>query len=163
MDALLKPDIGLTFWTVVNFLILAFILAKFAWKPMVSALDKREKQIASDIENAKKANADAQKIKDDLKGELDKLAKESSVKIKEAAEFGEREKQRILQAAKEQAQTLINQARVQIGTETNKAVEALRNEVVNITMQAVKKVIGKEVDEKTNAQMVEDLLKDIKK
>ena len=163
MDALLKPDIGLTFWTVVNFLILAFILAKFAWKPMVSALENREKKIASDIENAKKANEEAQKIKDDLQAQLDKLAKESSAKIKEAAELGEQEKQKILLAARETAQSLVDQARAQIETETSKAVDELKKEVVNTTMQAVKKVIGKEADAKTNAQLVEDLLKDMKK
>ena len=59
MDSLLKPDIGLMFWTIVNFLLLAFLLAKFAWKPLMNALDSREKQIAEDVAGAHKAKEDA--------------------------------------------------------------------------------------------------------
>lgn len=162
MDALLKPDLGLTFWTIVNFLILLFILGKFAWKPMLKALDEREQKIASDIENAKKANEDAKKIKDDLQAQLEKVAQESSAKLKEASAMGEQEKEKILAKAREEAQTLINQARTQIEVETSKAIDAVKKELVDTTMLAVKKVIGKEADAQTNAQMVEDLLKDIK-
>ena len=66
MDALIKPDIGLMFWTIVNFLLLAFLLAKFAWKPLIKALDDREKQIAEDISGARKAKEDAETIKKQL-------------------------------------------------------------------------------------------------
>ena len=48
MDKLLQPDIGLMFWTALNFLILAFLLAKFAWKPLMKALDDRERKIKED-------------------------------------------------------------------------------------------------------------------
>ena len=49
MEELLKPDLGLIFWTIVNFTLLAFLLAKFAWKPIITAIEAREKKIADDI------------------------------------------------------------------------------------------------------------------
>jgi len=162
MDSLLKPDIGLMFWTIVNFLILVFLLAKFAWKPLLKSLQAREDKIAGDVASAQQARQEAQKIQQELEKRLENLAKESSAKLKEAAALGAKEREEILASAKAEAQTLISQARADIQVQTEKAVEAVKKEVIDTTMLAVKKVIGKEVDAKTDAQLVEDLLKDIK-
>jgi len=162
MDELLKPDKGLMFWTIVNFLILAFLLAKFAWKPLLKSLKEREDKISNDVASAKQAKNEAQRIQKELEARLDSIAKESSAKLKEAAALGAKEREAILSAAKAEAHTLIDQARVEIEAQTEKAIEAVKKEVVNTTMLAVKKVIGKEADAQTNAKLVEDLLKDIK-
>jgi len=162
MGALLKPDSGLIFWTILNFLVLAFILAKFAWKPVIAALDEREKKIAADIAGAKQANEEAQKIKYDLKAQLEASAQESLLKMKQAAALGEQEKQKIMNEAKAQAQALLVAAQQQIKADTAKAMEELKKDFIDTTMQAVKKVISKEADAKTNKQMIEDFLKDIK-
>jgi F-type H+-transporting ATPase subunit b len=162
MEALLKPDTGLIFWTVINFLILSFLLAKFAWKPIVSALDEREKNINDEIESAKAANGEALKIKAEIETRLDTLSKESAAKMKEAADAGEQERQRILADAASRAAALLEAARAQIKADTGKAVEELKKEAVNITMLAVKKIIGKEADQKTSAKMVEEFLENMK-
>lgn len=162
MDALLKPDTGLMFWTIVNFLILAFLLAKFAWKPLLKSLKEREDKIANDVASAQQARNEAQRIQKELEASLESIAKESSAKLKEAAALGAKEREAILSAAKAEAHTLINQARAEIEAQTEKAVEAVKKEVINTTMLAVKKVIAKEADAQTNAKLVEDLLKDIK-
>lgn len=162
MDALLKPDTGLMFWTIVNFLILAFLLAKFAWKPLLKSLKEREDKIANDVASAQQARNEAQRIQKELEARLESIAKESSAKLKEAAALGAKEREAILSAAKAEAHTLINQARAEIEAQTEKAVEAVKKEVINTAMLAVKKVIAKEADAQTNAKLVEDLLKDIK-
>ena len=162
MEALLKPDYGLIFWTVINFLVLVFLLAKFAWKPAVAMLDEREKKIAADIAGARAANEEAQKIKEELKNQLEAVAQESLLKMKQAAALGEREKQKILDEAKEQAAALLDAARQQIKADTAKAVQELKEDFIDTTMQAVKKVISLEADAKTNKKMVEDFLEDIK-
>lgn len=162
METLLKPDTGLMFWTIVNFLILAFLLAKFAWKPLLKSLKEREDKIANDVASAQQARNEAQRIQKELEARLESIAKESSAKLKEAAALGAKEREAILSAAKAEAHTLINQARAEIEAQTEKAVEAVKKEVINTTMLAVKKVIAKEADAQTNAKLVEDLLKDIK-
>src|SRR5574344_940512 len=111
MDALLKPDTGLMFWTIVNFLILAFLLAKFAWKPLLKSLKEREDKIANDVASAQQARNEAQRIQKELEARLESIAKESSAKLKEAAALGAKEREAILSAAKAEAHTLINQAR----------------------------------------------------
>lgn len=162
MDSLLKPDIGLMFWTIVNFLLLAFLLAKFAWKPLMNALDSREKQIAEDVAGAHKAKEDAETIKKQLEKTLADTAKESSNRIKEASQAGEQQRQAIIAQAKDEAQNLINQAKAEIEAEAQKAIEAVKKEVVDTTMLAARKVIGKEADKAANEKLIEDLLKDIK-
>lgn len=162
MDSLLKPDIGLMFWTIVNFLLLAFLLAKFAWKPLMNALDAREKQIAEDVAGAHKAREDAETIKKQVEKTLADTAMESSNRIKEASQAGEQQRQAIIAQAKDEAQNLINQAKAEIEAETQKAIEALKKEVVDTTMLAARKVIGKEADKAANEKLIEDLLKDIK-
>lgn len=162
MDKLLQPDIGLMFWTAVNFLILAFLLAKFAWKPLMKALDDREKKIKDDIAGAHKAKEDAEAVKKQLEQTLAAAAEESSKRLKEASEAGLKQKESIIAQAKEEAQTLISQAKAEIEAETQKAIEAVKKEVVDTTLLAAKKVIGKEADKASNEQLIEDLLKDIK-
>ncbi len=162
MDSLLKPDIGLMFWTIVNFLLLAFLLAKFAWKPLMNALDAREKQIAKDVAGAHKAREDAETIKKQVEKTLADTAMESSNRIKEASQAGEQQRQAIIAQAKDEAQNLINQAKAEIEAETQKAIEAVKKEVVDTTMLAARKVIGKEADKAANEKLIEDLLKDIK-
>lgn len=163
MDALLKPEVGLIFWTVVNFTILAFLLAKFVWKPVINALEARERKIANDVQSAQQAKDEAQKIKEDLQTRLDDISKQSAAKLQEASALGESERQRILQEAKDSAQNLIEQAQRQITAQTQKALDAARKDIVDLTMLAVEKVIGKETDIKTGSKLVEDLLKDIKR
>ena len=163
MEDLLKPDFGLTFWTAVNFLVVVLLLAKFAWKPVIAALDERERKISADIENAKKANEEAQKIKEDVAARLEEIARQSAHKIKEAAALGEKEKQKIIDAAAEKSAALLDAARVQIKAESEKAAQELKKDMVDTAMLAVKKIIAKEADAKTAAQMVDDLLAEIKK
>ncbi|MDR1684020.1 MAG: F0F1 ATP synthase subunit B [Elusimicrobiota bacterium] len=162
MDKLLQPDFGLVFWTIVNFLLLVFVLAKFAWRPVISALDAREKQVKDDISAAKAANEEAQKIKTGLQAQLDALARQSAAKLQEAAALGEVEKQKIIALAKEEAQKLIQNARAQIETQTQKAVQDIKKEIAGITMLAVQKVIQRQADAQTGKRLVDDLLKDIK-
>jgi len=160
MEALLKPDSGLAFWTALNFIVLALLLAKFAWKPIVKSIDERERKIAADIAGAKEANEQALKIKQDLQAQFDDIAKESLAKLQAASALGERQKEKIIEEAQAQAHNLLETAREQIKADTDKAARELKKDMVDIAMLAVKKVIGKEADSKTNAQMVEDFLKD---
>ena len=61
MEKLLQPDLGLIFWTIVNFTLLAFLLAKFAWKPIINAIEEREKKVADNIAAAQNAKEEAKK------------------------------------------------------------------------------------------------------
>ena len=161
MKTLLEPNTGLIFWTIVNFFILVVLLAKFAWKPIINALDAREKKIKDDISSAQEARETAQKIKQEMEEKLEELSKQSLAKLKEAQALAEEEKQKILAQAAEQANNIISQAKTEIEAQTQKAVETLKAQVADTTLLAVKKFILAKEDEESSRKQVEAILKDI--
>lgn len=161
MKTLLEPNFGLVFWTIVNFLILAFLLAKFAWKPIIKALDEREEKIKNDIFSAQAARDEAQKIKQEMEAKLENISSQSIQKLKEAQTFAEGEKQKIIDEAKKQAGAIIEQAKAEIDAQTQKAVEVLKTQMADTTLLALKKLITEQEDEKTSRAQVQEVLKEI--
>ena len=161
MDKLLQPNFGLVFWTVVNFLILVVLLAKFAWKPIINALDAREQKIKEDISSAQAARAEAQKIQQEMQAKLEDISTQSIQKLKEAQTLAEAEKQKIIASATEQADNIVKQAKAEIEAQTQKAVETLKNQMADTTLLALKKFIVKQEDEASSRRQVQEVLKEI--
>ena len=161
MDKILQPNFGLVFWTVVNFLILVFLLAKFAWKPIIKALDEREEKIKNDISSAQAARDEAQKIQKEMEAKLEDISNQSIQKLKEAQAIADGEKQKILDEANKQAGIMIEQAKAEIDAQTQKAVETLKAQMADTTLLALKKIITKQEDEKTSRAQVQKVLKEI--
>ena len=163
MEELLKPDLGLIFWTIVNFILLALLLAKFAWKPIISAIEAREKKIADDIIAAQSAKDEAKQIEENLKRELENSSKVAALRLEEATKAAQKEREQILQEAQNQAQNIVARAKEEINLETQKAIAEVKKELVNTTLLAAKKIVAKESNMQTNKAMVEELLNEIKK
>ena len=161
MKTLLEPNFGLIFWTIVNFLILVILLAKFAWKPVIKALDEREEKIKNDISSAQEARAQAQKIKQEMEAKLEDISNQSIQKLKEAQAIANEEKKRILDAAASQANAIVKQAKAEIAGETQKAVEALKAQMADTTLLALQKFITKQTDAETSRKQVQAVLKEI--
>ena len=161
MKTLLEPNFGLVFWTVINFLILVVLLAKFAWKPLIKALDEREKKIKDDISSAQLAREEAQKIKQEMEAKLEDISKQSFQKLKEAQDFANEEKQKIIDEANKQAGAMLEQAKAEIAGETQKAIEALKAQMADTTLLALKKIITTQEDETSSRKQVEAVLKEI--
>lgn len=161
MKTLLQPNFGLVFWTVVNFLILVFLLAKFAWKPIIKTLDDREKKIKDDISSAQAAREEAQKIKQEMEAKLEDISNQSFKKLKEAQSLADEEKKKILDSAAKQANAMVEQAKTEIAGQTQKAIEALKMQMADTTLLALKKIITKQEDEKTSRAQVQAVLKEI--
>src|SRR3712207_6498414 len=96
---LLTPELGLLFWTLIAFLIVFFVLRKFAWKPILSSLDQRERTIAGSLEQAQKVKAEMAQLKSENEELMAKAREERGQMLKEARET----KDRIINEAKEQA------------------------------------------------------------
>lgn len=163
MEKLLQPDLGLIFWTIVNFALLAWLLAKFAWKPLISAIEAREKKIADDIISAQNAKDEAKQIEENLKRELENSSKTAALRIEEATKSAQKEREIILQDAQKSAQEIITRAKEEIDLQTQKAISEVKKELVNTALLAAKKIVAKESSVQTNAEMVKELLGEIKK
>lgn len=161
MEDLLKPDYGVLILTIVNFLLLVFLLKKFAWNGIINALEKRENQIKTDKEQAAAARAQAEEIKKELDAKLAKISEEAAQKIQQAVSMGETQKNQLLAQAKEQAENLITQAKAQIQAEKDKALADVKNQIVSTAMLAAAKVVQQNISQESAQTVVEKVLADV--
>ena len=157
------PDYGTLFWMLIVFGIVLFILKKFAWKLILSALKDRENSIANALSSADKAREEVKDLKADHEKIIAEAKREKGAILKEAKEV----KDKLLVEAKEQAasegQKIIEAARQQIEIEKNAAISEMKKQIVNLSVLVAEKIIQKELKNKdTQEGMVEDLLKDLK-
>ena len=151
------------FWTILNFFLLVFLLGKFAWKPMIKAINDRENRISSDISSAEKNRQESEKLKAEMDEGLKKIKKQSDKLIKEAKELGEKNKEEILITAKEQAHKIIQSAKGDIEIEKQNAIKQIQTEMSNVVILASEKLIGKNLDSKDNKKFTEKVISELEK
>ena len=163
MENLLNPDFGVMALTIVNFLLLVWLLHKFAWKGIIGALVKREKQIAQDKQAAAEARQEAQNIKEELDAKLKEIAAEATAKMQEAVAAGNAQKEQILAESQRQAEHLLTQAKAQITAEKEKALQEVRKEIVSTALAAAVKIAQQQITEQTAAKAVDEVLQEVSK
>ncbi len=161
MDKLLNPDFGVLALTVVNFLLLVWLLHKFAWKSILGALEKREKQIADDKAAAAQARQEAQKAQAELDAKLQQIASEAAKKMQEAVALGNAQKEALLEQTQQQAQRLLAQAQAQIEAEKNKALKDVRAQVAEAALLAAAKITRQQLNAQTAQQTVDEVLRQV--
>lgn len=161
MENLLKPDFGVLLLTVCNFLLLVYLLKKFAWGPVIGALEKREQQIETDKKTAADARQSAEELKKELDDRLTQISKEAAQKIAEAVKIGETQRDQILAQAKEQADRLVEQAKAQIEAEKTKALADVRGEIASIGLLAASRVVERDLKDDTADKIVAQVLKEV--
>jgi F-type H+-transporting ATPase subunit b len=157
---LVTPAIGLMFWTVVIFILLLVILKKFAWKPILKAVDDRNNSITEALSSAEKAKAEMEqlsanneKILQDARIERDSIIKDARA-IKESTISEAKNKASI------EAEKIILSAKEQISNEKLKAMTELKNEIADISIQMAEKILKSELkDEKSQKKLIEQTLK----
>ena len=162
MEDLLKPDFGVMILTICNFLLLVYLLKKFAWKSIIGALEKREQQIANDKAQAHDARVAAEQLQAELTEKLNRVADEAAAKIAQAVKLGQTQRDQLLAQAKEQAERLVEQARVQIAAEKNQALAAVREEIVSTALLAAQKILQQQVNAQEAKETVARVLTEIK-
>jgi len=162
MDKLLNPDFGVFALTVVNFLLLVWLLHKFAWKGIIGALEKREQQIAEDKAAAAQARADSEKMKAQLDEKLRHIADEAAQKMQEAVALGNAQKDQLLAQTQQQVEHLLAQAKEQIEAEKNQALKEVRSQVAEAALQAAYKITQQQFNKEAAAQTVDEVLHDLK-
>lgn len=163
MEDLLKPDVGVLLLTVCNFLLLVFLLKKFAWGPIIGALEKRENQIESDKQTAASARQSAEEIKKELDERLAQISNEAAQKMAAAVKAGEAQKEQLLAQAKEQTERMLQQAKAQIEAEKNQALADVRGEIAQLSLLAAARVMERQVKDETADQIVAQVLEEVKR
>ena len=149
---LVTPDIGLIFWTTVSFAILYFILAKFAWKPILGAVNEREKSIKDALSAAEMAKEEMASLKADNEKILNQAKLQRESLLKEAREIRSRIIADAESEATEKANKLIESAKTAIENEKSAAMKELNNTVVDLSLNIAEKLLSKELDNKEKQQ-----------
>lgn len=160
---LVMPDYGTFIWMLIIFGVVLFILAKFAWKPIMNALAEREESIANALDSAEEAKREVAGLKADNDKIIAEARKEKDIIMKEAKEL----KEKIVAEAKEKAnletQKAIEQAREHIQSEKTAAINEMKNQLAELSVMIAEKVIKKELSNiGEQKKMVDGLIDDIK-
>jgi F-type H+-transporting ATPase subunit b len=138
-------SIGLFFWQTLLFLVLLFLLRKFAWKPILKAVNSREENIQDALDMAVKTKAEMKK----LQTQNENLVKEARVErdqmIKEAKETGNKLVEDSKNKAKEEADKIIENAMASITSEKNAAIAELKGQVASVALEIAEKVLREEL------------------
>lgn len=143
---------------IINFLILVALLAKFAYKPLLAALEERKSRIAGEMEAAEKEKKSAEQLKADLQQQLNEARIQAQAIMDKAVKQAEETQQEMLTAARADIDRERKQAREEIVREREKALTDIRSEVVVLSMAAASKIIAKNLDDESNAQLVNDFI-----
>jgi F-type H+-transporting ATPase subunit b len=160
---LITPGSGLIFWQLIGFLGLLFILIKFAWKPMLAALEERE----STIENALKQAEIARNEMANLKAENEKLLAEARLERDNILKKAQEASNKMIEEAKTEAQKqgaqLIENAKAVIETEKKAALTEVKNQVAALTLEVTEKLLKKNLaDDASQKALVDEFVKDLK-
>ena len=160
---LVTPDIGLIFWTTVSFAILYFILAKFAWKPILGAVNEREKSIKDALSAAEMAKEEMASLKADNEKILNEAKLQRESLLKEAREIRSRIIADAESEATEKANKLIESAKTAIENEKSAAMKELNNTVVDLSLNIAEKLLSKELNNKEKQQEnIQEILENTK-
>lgn len=158
---LLTPSGGLMFWTLIIFVILAFILSKFAFKPITKAVEEREKALEDAIAGAKADREAAAKLLAEHRAQIDGARAEAQKMIVEGRQVGEKIRAEMVEETRGQQQEMLERARREIEAEKERAIADLRREAVDLAIAGASKVIEKNLDDASNRQIVESFLSSI--
>jgi F-type H+-transporting ATPase subunit b len=142
---LVTPDIGLLFWMTLSFLIVLFLLTKFAWKPINQMLKERDKSIEDALAQAEKAKEEMAKLNADNERLIREAQQERDNILKAAREAKEQMISEAKGKAKEEADKLVASARESIENERKAAITDIKNQVALLSMEIAEKLIKKEL------------------
>ncbi|MBL7753048.1 MAG: F0F1 ATP synthase subunit B [Chitinophagaceae bacterium] len=148
---LFNPSFGLFFWTMLAFLIVLFLLKKFAWKPILNALHERESSIADSIAAAERVKAEMASMKSEHEVLLNEAREERTNLLKEAKETKDRIINEAKEQAKEEANKIMMEARQQIDNQKNAAIIEVKNQIGALVIEVSEKVLRKELANKNEA------------
>ena len=161
-NPLVQLDPGLFIWTILTFLILFFVLSKFAWRPLLEALESRENTIKSSLNDAEKAKQELESLNAETETIISEARSEAQSIRLEAKSAAEKVKADIIAQAGEDVKKLRDENEKQIQVEKDRAINEIRQEVVDLTLTVAERVIRKNLSKEDNQDLIEDSLKTLK-
>ena len=158
MNPLVQPDPGLFIWTIVTFLVLLGLLAKFAWRPLLDALERRQEQIRKSLDDAQKARHELEQIQHESRRILAAARTEAESIVARTRSDAERLREEIKQKARTEAANMVKNAELQIELETTRAVQQIRQEAVDLSVAIASKLIQRNLSKEDNERLINETI-----
>jgi F-type H+-transporting ATPase subunit b len=160
-NPLVQPDPGLFIWTIFTFLVLVALLAKFAWRPLLAALDARQKMIAKSIDDAEKARTDLERVQQDAARILAAARVEGEAIVARSRAAADRLGDELRQKAVAEAAGLLKKAERDIQLETSRAIEQVRRETIELSVAIASKILHRNVSADDNRALIDDTIRQL--
>ena len=147
----------------ISFFILVFLLKRFAWKPLLGMLDQRRARIEEGIRLIAQGKAELEHLKEDYTKRLAAIEDEARLKLQQAILEGKKAAVEIQEQAREQGYALMNKAKETIELELGKAKISLRNQMADLTVNAVERVLRQKLDAKADRLLVDSVLEELER
>jgi F-type H+-transporting ATPase subunit b len=160
-NALLRFEPGLMIWTGVVFVVLLAVLRKIAWKPLLQALDEREKQIHHSLEQAQQIQRDTERVGAENQRRIDEAIQKAEQIIQQSREQGEQSRRQIVEEARAESRRVVDQGLRRLEAEQRAAMQEVRAMAADLAIQAAGRLIQTSLNEQQQREIVEKFLREI--
>ena len=161
MNPLVQPDPGLFIWTILTFLVLLGLLAKFAWRPLLQALENRQDAIRKSLDDAQAARRELERLNQESAQILKEARVQADSIITQTRSDGDRLREELKQKARVEADTMVRNAERQIQLETARALQQIRHEAADLSVMIASKLLQRNLSKEDNERLIEDALKQV--
>jgi F-type H+-transporting ATPase subunit b len=151
-------NVGLIIWTIIIFLTVLTVLWRFAFGPILAAINAREEGINNALEEARSRQAEAERLLEEHKLQLADARRQAQEIVAEGREAGGRLQEEIEGKAREESEAILKRAKAEIGREKEAAVEALRGEAVDLALAVASKLLKEKLDGEQDRKLVMDFV-----
>jgi F-type H+-transporting ATPase subunit b len=160
-NPLVQPDPGLFIWTILTFLVLLALLAKFAWRPLLQALESRQNAIKKSLDDADLAKQELARLQQESAKIIEQARVEADMILTRTRSDAERLREDLKAKAKEEADSMLRNAEQQIHLQTRQALQQIRHEVADIGVTIASKLLERNLDKEDNDRLIRETLQQI--
>ena len=160
-NPLVQPDPGLFIWTILTFLVLLGLLAKFAWRPLLKALESRQEAIKKSLDDADRAKEELARLQQESTKIIEQARIEADSILSRTRSDADRLREELKVRAKEEADTMIRNAEQQIQLQTRQALQQIRHEVGDIAVTIASKLLERNLTNEDNNRLIRDTLRQL--
>jgi F-type H+-transporting ATPase subunit b len=160
-NPLVQTDPGLFIWTIVTFLVLLTLLAKFAWGPLLEALETRQNAIRKSLDDAQQAKEELERLHVESTQIIQRARMDAETIISQSRSDGDRLREELKQKARAEADHIVKNAERQIQLETSRALEQIRHEAIDLSVMIASKIIQRNLSREDNEQLIDEALRQV--
>ena len=160
-NPLVQVEPGLFIWTILVFVVLLTLRKKFAWGPLLTALEERQEGIRKSLDDAEQARKELEQVQRDAEAILSKARAEADSILSETRSDAAKVRDDLRQQAQNEAQSIVQNAERQIQLETDRAVLQIREEAVELSLSIASKLIRRNLTKEDNQALIDEALKQV--